>query len=60
MTSSITGVRAISIPVDDQQAALHFYVDKLDFSVLRDNPTPDGGRWIELGPRPDPMTPSSP
>ena len=46
----ITGVRAISIPVNDQDAALRFYVDTLGFAVLRDNPTPNGGRWIELAP----------
>jgi len=49
----ITGVRAISIPVNDQEAALRFYVDTLGFSVLRDNPTPNGGRWIELAPGKD-------
>jgi len=46
----ITGVRAISIPVDDQETALRFYVDTLGFTVARDNPTPNGGRWIELTP----------
>jgi lactoylglutathione lyase len=52
MTTStgITGIRAISIPVDNQEAALRFYVDTLGFTVLRDNPTPNGGRWIELTP----------
>ena len=51
MTSThITGVRTISIPVDDQDAALHFFVDTLGFTVARDNPTPNGGRWIELPP----------
>ena len=49
----ITGVRAISIPVNDQDAALRFYVDTLGFAVLRDNPTPNGGRWIELAPGQD-------
>ena len=49
-TSPITGVRAIRIPVKDQQAALGFYVDTLGFTVRRDNPTPQGGRWIELAP----------
>jgi catechol 2,3-dioxygenase-like lactoylglutathione lyase family enzyme len=49
----ITGVRAISIPVNDQDAALRFYVDTLGFAVLRDNPTPNGGRWIELAPGED-------
>ena len=44
----ITGVRTVSIPVDDQDAALRFYVDTLGFTKLRDTPTPNGGRWIEL------------
>lgn len=48
--TDITGVRTVSIPVDDQDAALRFYVDTLGFTTLRDNPTPDGGRWIELAP----------
>lgn len=45
-----TGIRTVSIPVDDQDAALHFYTGTLGFTVLRDNPTPGGGRWIELAP----------
>ena len=49
----ITGVRTVSIPVDDQDAALRFYVDTLGFTTLRDNPTPNGGRWIELAPGSD-------
>ena len=48
--SHITGVRTVSIPVDSQEAALPFYVDTLGFTVLRDTPTPAGGRWIELAP----------
>jgi lactoylglutathione lyase len=46
----ITGIRTVSIPVDDQDAALRFYHGVLGFTVLRDNPTPNGGRWIELAP----------
>ncbi len=46
----ITGIRAVSIPVDDRDAARRFYVDTLGFTVVRDDPTPDGGRWIELAP----------
>ena len=46
----ITGIRTVSIPVDDQDAALRFYAGTLGFTVLRDNPTPNGGRWIELAP----------
>jgi len=44
----ITGVRTVSIPVDDQDEALRFY-RSLGFAVLRDAPTPSG-RWIELSP----------
>jgi lactoylglutathione lyase len=46
----ITGVRTVSVPVEDQDAALAFYVDTLGFTTLRDTPTPGGGRWIELAP----------
>jgi lactoylglutathione lyase len=46
----ITGVRAVSVSVADQDAALDFYVGTLGFTKLRDNPTPNGGRWIELAP----------
>lgn len=46
----ITGVRTVSIPVDDQDSALRFYVETLGFTKLRDVPTPNGGRWIELAP----------
>jgi catechol 2,3-dioxygenase-like lactoylglutathione lyase family enzyme len=47
-TTHLTGIRAVSIPVDDQEAAVQFYVGSLGFTKLRDNPTPNGGRWIEL------------
>ena len=50
MTAHITGIRTVSIPVDSQDAALRFYVDTLGFTKLRDIPTPNGGRWIELAP----------
>jgi lactoylglutathione lyase len=49
----ITGIRTVSIPVDDQDAALRFYVETLGFTKLRDHPTPNGGRWIELAPGDD-------
>ena len=42
--TAITGVRTISVPVGDQDAALHFYTETLGFTLQRDNPTPDGGR----------------
>jgi lactoylglutathione lyase len=49
-SSHITGVRTVSMPVDNQDEALRFYVDTLGFTKLRDVPTPNGGRWIELAP----------
>ncbi len=49
-TTHITGIRTVSIPVESQDAALQFYVDTLGFTILRDMPTPTGGRWIELVP----------
>jgi catechol 2,3-dioxygenase-like lactoylglutathione lyase family enzyme len=45
----ITGVRTVSVLVEDQEKALRFYVDTLGFTVLRDHPIPTG-RWIELAP----------
>ena len=49
----ITGIRTISIPVSNQDAALRFYTGTLGFTLLRDNPTPGGVRWIELAPGSD-------
>jgi len=46
----LTGVRAISIPVDDLDLALRWYTGTLGFTAVRDDPTPSGGRWIELAP----------
>lgn len=47
----ITGIRAVSIPVNDQDEALRFYRN-LGFTVVCDTPTPNG-RWIELTPGDD-------
>jgi lactoylglutathione lyase len=44
----IEGLGTVSVPVDDQDIALAFYVDTVGLSKLRDNPTSGGGRWIEL------------
>jgi len=46
----INGVHTVAIPVADQSRALDFYTGTLGFTTLRDNPTPTGGRWIELTP----------
>ena len=52
ISAPITGVRTVSIPVEDQETALAYYRDVLGFTVLRDMPTPNG-RWIELAPGSD-------
>ncbi|MFI0422392.1 VOC family protein [Spongiactinospora sp. 9N601] len=48
----ITGIRTVSVPVNDQDQALRFFVDTLGFTVVRDMPIPTG-RWIELAPGSD-------
>lgn len=49
-TTHITGIRAVSIPVENQDDAVRFYDGTLGFTTLRDAPTPAGGRFIELAP----------
>jgi catechol 2,3-dioxygenase-like lactoylglutathione lyase family enzyme len=49
-TTVFAGIRAVSIPVNDQDAALAFYVDTLGFTKLVDAPTPSGGRFVQLTP----------
>ena len=49
-TAHVTGVRTIGVPVRDQGKALEFYTTVLGFSKRLDVPTPQGTRWIEVGP----------
>jgi catechol 2,3-dioxygenase-like lactoylglutathione lyase family enzyme len=44
----IRGIKLVSIPVRDQDAALKFYTEKLGFKILTDQPFSPGQRWIEL------------
>jgi predicted enzyme related to lactoylglutathione lyase len=45
----IRGVKLVSIPVKDQDAALKFYTEKLGFKVATDQEMgPGQQRWIEL------------
>lgn len=51
LSTPITGVRTIGVPVTDQDRALAFYVDDLGFEKLLDAPVEQlGGRWIEVAP----------
>jgi len=47
----ITGIRTVSIPVNNQDLALNFYIETLGFTLLADNLTTNVRRWIELAPR---------
>ncbi len=49
MTTTITGVHTVGIPVTDQDAALAFYA-ALGFETRRDVPMGEGARWIEVAP----------
>src|SRR3984885_7300436 len=45
----IRGIKFISVPVTNQDAALKFYTDSLGFKVQTDQEfIPGGQRWIEL------------
>ena len=47
--SVIRGLKFVSIPVRDQDAALQFYTEKLGFRVTTDQEFSPTQRWIELG-----------
>jgi catechol 2,3-dioxygenase-like lactoylglutathione lyase family enzyme len=49
--TNITDVGGVAVPVSDQEAALHFYAERLGFEVVRDLPMGDGGRWIQVAPQ---------
>ncbi|WP_298162361.1 VOC family protein [Brevundimonas sp.] len=45
----ITHLKFASVPTRDQDAAVAFWVDRVGFRVLTDQPMGPGKRWIELG-----------
>jgi len=50
ITTSISDVGGVAVPVSDQERALRFYVEKLGFEILLDVPMGDGGRWLQVAP----------
>ncbi|QVL31856.1 VOC family protein [Telmatocola sphagniphila] len=46
----IRKIKFASIPVRDQDRALAFYVDKLGFTLITDQPMGPSQRWIEVRP----------
>jgi catechol 2,3-dioxygenase-like lactoylglutathione lyase family enzyme len=49
MSTRITHVGTVIVPVSDQEQALAFYVDTLGFEKRLDGPFGEG-RWIEVAP----------
>jgi lactoylglutathione lyase len=50
MTTRISDVRTIGVPVRDQERALEFYTTVLGFETRMNVSTPGGSRWIEVAP----------
>jgi lactoylglutathione lyase len=50
VSTTLTDVRCVAVPVRDQDAALAFYVDALGFEKRLDAPISDTMRWIEVAP----------
>jgi len=48
--TQLTRVGRVMVPVADQDAAIAFYVDKLEFTVAADVAYGDGERWVEVAP----------
>jgi catechol 2,3-dioxygenase-like lactoylglutathione lyase family enzyme len=46
----ITQVGTVIVPVNDQDRALEFYLDKLGFETRTDIPYGEGERWLEVAP----------
>ncbi len=44
----IRGLKFVSVPVRNQDAALKFFTEKLGFKVATDQPFSPTQRWIEL------------
>lgn len=51
-TTQITRVGTVIVHVGDQDRALEFYLGKLGFEKRLDGPFGEGGRWVEVAPRP--------
>ena len=46
---SLNRIDIVSIPVSDQPASKKFYIEKLGFEIVRDNPMGPGQQWVQLG-----------
>jgi catechol 2,3-dioxygenase-like lactoylglutathione lyase family enzyme len=48
---AVEDVTVVSVPVSDQERAKAFYVDRLDFELVRDDDSVPGIRWLQVAPR---------
>ncbi len=48
--TNIAQVSTVMVPVEDQDRAIEFYLDKLGFEKRTDVPFGDGNRWVEVAP----------
>lgn len=46
----ITHIHSATLMVEDQDAALDFYVEKLGWEKRADSPYGEGSRWLEVAP----------
>jgi catechol 2,3-dioxygenase-like lactoylglutathione lyase family enzyme len=46
----ITQLGRVMVPVNDQDEAIAFYTNTLDFTLIADVPYGDGERWVEVAP----------
>ena len=47
----VEGVSQVIVEVEDQDRALRFWTEKLQFVLVRDAPYGESGRWIEVRPQ---------
>jgi catechol 2,3-dioxygenase-like lactoylglutathione lyase family enzyme len=50
MPTTITTIRTVAIPAQDQDRAVAFFVDRLGFEPRMDAELTEGFRWIEVAP----------
>jgi predicted enzyme related to lactoylglutathione lyase len=51
MSTTISGVATVAVPVSDVEGALEFYVGTLGFEKRVDATFGEGLRWVEVAPR---------
>jgi catechol 2,3-dioxygenase-like lactoylglutathione lyase family enzyme len=49
-TTGLTHVAVVMVPVNDQDAAIAFYTEKLGLELRADVPFGNGDRWVEVAP----------